>query len=204
MKYLAVDVDDTLSQTARAVAAKMLNAGIDSEKVSQTLKTYGFPSLVPEWQGEKEQTKIKKLYEDPNFLAKVPTVEGAVEALNDLPPGFRVGLYLTSRLHEYRPVTEAWLTKHVFPKGPVITRAPHQFDRNWKTKLLAGYQPAIYGLIDDDREALEQRAAGYMGRLFWFDPLKRPYLPIPGINRFDNWQQFLIQLKVMEPVVQMI
>lgn len=73
-------------------------------------------------------------------------------------------VYLTARLHLYRPETVEWLAANGFPQGPLITSAmnnPQPYKTAWMNRMIQdfGWKPiAAYGNADTDIGAYQ--AAG--------------------------------------------
>ncbi|HEX7017475.1 MAG TPA: hypothetical protein VF209_01030 [Patescibacteria group bacterium] len=182
---LAFDIDDTLCDTARTVMEIMhhlfpTHIPFDTDVF---LQAYGQPGHVPEWQVPAAQQKIEELLNDDEFLLNLPPIEEAKNYMAEIDRLVPVSLYLTSRVHARKEVTEQWLQKHHFPRAPVITRHSQVMEVDWKIQLLTAKYPDIFALIDN--EIITSGQTDFKGHLF---EIKR-----------ENWQELKTFLEENKP-----
>lgn len=152
MNGLALDIDDTLCDTARVCMQVMAQtfgtrAPFDAD---QFLETYGQPGIVPDWQETPAQRHIESLLGNDEFMYELPPIEAALTFVPLIHQIIPVSLYITSRLKARARVSERWLQRHGFPPAPIILRDPETTNPDWKNNYLADYYPEIFALIDNE------------------------------------------------------
>src|SRR5690554_2508429 len=126
MSGLAIDIDDTLAETAvscfTVIAEKYgIPEGMSLEKL---VRQYRQPGQVPVWQTKEIQATIRSVLEDRDWLGQLPVVKGASQAVQYLHRYRPVAVYISSRFSRYQTLTQEWLDRHGFPPAPVTLRHP--------------------------------------------------------------------------------
>lgn len=152
---IALDIDDTLCDTARTCMEVMVGEFPTDEPFDTDLflEKYGQPGSVPDWQVPHAQAKIESLLSDDLFLISLPPIGEALRWVPQLHQLVPITLYITSRVHARQEVTAHWLHLHRFPRAPIITRDPHETRSDWKVRYLAEHFPRINALIDNEVRA---------------------------------------------------
>jgi hypothetical protein len=188
----AVDIDDTIAQTALRVSELTLERFGHPKKYSakKLIELYDQPGKVPEWDTPQIQEHIASLLQDFSFLGSIPAAHEAVSALHTLP----VACYISSRFQETLNTTTQWLARHDFPTAPVILRNTETVSPQWKIAYLKKHLPNCLGLIDDSPGAFPPTADEIPFPLYWFNRYNRPPHPNLTVQMFSRWtelEQFL-------------
>jgi len=186
---LAIDIDDTLADTAVACFQVIYEkyGQLTDKSLTELIAQYRQPGSVPAWQTIQIQTLIRNTIEDPDWLSQVPPIESAATVIQRLSTTVPVSLYISSRLTHHQSVTEKWLLAHGFPLAPVKLRTIDETRPNWKLAFLAAMYPDTYGLIDNELGFLPVEKHEYRGRLLWFNRYHTPTLH-PQLLEFSDWQ----------------
>lgn len=174
MNYtLAVDIDDTLSETAKT-AMEMLQQKFkihDSRSIIDLLREHKQPGAVNDWQTVEATSFFNSLINSDEFLYSLPVIEDAITTLNHLVTIGTISCYITSRLETHSKITKQWLDLHGFPEAPLITRPLDEHRFNWKLHYLCktSYHSKNLFLIDDTETAFAQTPECYHGSGIIFD-----------------------------------
>lgn len=171
---LAVDIDDTLADTARhtfALAKKTFNHELTVEEL---LFRYDQPGDVPEWQTSEVAEWLEKHLGSAEYLSTMPLVPAAQSVLSSLSKNFILCCYITSRQHYMKEMTINWLAHHNLPQSTVITRGYYVKEKNWKIiELKKRFESPQY-LIDDSLGSIpNELLTHHNGSLLWFNPQGR-------------------------------
>lgn len=187
---LALDIDDTLTQTARHTIGLAKKEFGHSLSVDELLSTYGQPGDVPEWQTPTIENWLKAHLGSAEYLSTVPVMAGAVEVLTSLSTTFPVVCYITSRQHYTRQKTEDWLQRHAFPSGQLITRDANVKDIGWKLRALVAEFPQPPVLIDDLLGFIPPAELQlYPSSLLWFNAFGKINAASEFTTSVRNWQE---------------
>lgn len=156
---LALDIDDTLSETAHTCMNRLVEAyGKPQQKsVRVLLKEYGQPNKVPFWQNEDSMGFVQRNLNDPDFLRGLPVIKGAVSTITKIDKIMPIRCYITSRPKALEKVTQLWLRSNGFPEAPVVGRNPSEFRVGWKGAYLEKHYPDLFGFVDDDINNLSKK-----------------------------------------------
>ena len=195
---LAIDIDDTLSETAltccRLIGEKF---GLpDNISVEKILQKYNQPTNVPNWRVNKEVVNwLKNELNNPEFIGSLPAVAGARESLAIISERVPVKAYISSRLTHLNECSVNWLKENGFPPAPVILREDSIRDPNWKIKHLLAQKMSVYGIIDDTLEAFSDLKSDFKGKLFWLDRFNLLSQDIHHqVIRVKNWNEIKDQI----------
>lgn len=167
-KYLAVDIDDTLAETAKTVMELLHQSFGDdtSSSPESLLKNHRQPSDVKIWQTEEARSFVTQLLHSEKFLLSLSPIHKSQETLQVLAQNGADIWYITSRLETFQNVTQLWLEKNMFPKGKLTCRSIHEQRHNWKLHTLSknvafGSSESVF--IDDTVEAFSPIPPTYQG-----------------------------------------
>lgn len=187
---LAIDIDDTLADTATTCFQVIYQkyGHLSGVSLPDLVRFYHQPGNVPAWQTSQIQESIRQTMEDPDWLRQLPQIVGAQATLNRLSTSIPVSLYISSRLTHHQHLTETWLQAQGFPVAPVKLRTSDMIRPDWKMAFLAATYPRTYGLIDNELGFLPVQQHNYQGRLLWFNRYHAPTL-YPNLQEFSDWQE---------------
>lgn len=190
MTGIAVDIDDTICESALTITAMVLEKvpveGISTAR--QLIEHYEQPGNVPEWQGEEAQFWIKTFFESPTIVAELPVVAGSVEILQRIHQQIPVVMYITSRMHPLHQVTVDWLEKYGFPKGQVVTRSWETKSPSWKLEYLTTKAPHVSALVEDNFGAWSSFHGEFNGTFVWFNRYRKT-ATLNGARTVANWPE---------------
>lgn len=146
---LAIDIDDTLTDTALRVIERAHQLFGHALSAAELRNKFLQPGNVPQWQGVEVQNEIKTILESREFLFELEPKLGSANQLYEANKSYPISCYITSRSSEFQEVTQAWLTKHHFPQAPLVTRPVVESRQEWKLRYLRENFPKITFLVDD-------------------------------------------------------
>jgi hypothetical protein len=197
---LALDIDDTLSQTLlywiQGLQEKL--GGLEDMSPAEIVKKYKHTRNVPEWNTPEAMEYISGLCNSNSLQEVIPVVEGAidsVERINNIVP---IVAYITARPQTVENGTMKWLKKHGFPEAPLITRPPSVSipdGMKWKAKELVTRFPQIQGIIDNDAILAEYLSDTYQGHIFIFSHSSVPKNASTKIHACPDWESVVQQVK---------
>lgn len=170
---LALDVDETLSQTMSLWIEELSNLFGNPENLSskEIIKKYRYTWNVPYWQTPEVNEWISDKVHDNELQKRLPLVPGALEYVNKINEIIPISAYITARPDTIITGTQEWLDNNGFPFAPVITR-PIRFDRKksnkWKAGVLEYLQDKVLGIVDDNSGMLEH-FNDYKGTIFLYN-----------------------------------
>lgn len=169
-KGLALDIDDTLSDTLSRLVKQMrvLFGNPENLTTKELIKKYRLVDHIPYWQTEEVMAYHKKIADCDDVHRDYPVIENAVRMVNKINKSVNISCYLTLRRQNVINGTARWLKKHGFPDKPIICRPNNmEYDEGhaWKAKVLLD-NPNILGLIDDNEKIVKHLPADYPGTLF--------------------------------------
>lgn len=190
---LAVDIDDTLSQTSRKFH-ETLNEMFPAPAhvtVEAARKQYALTGKVLHWQEIPEALKYAKSFvDDPEFHSYLEKIEEAEAGMQKLHQRRLVRCYHTARLELMRDITERWLQGN-FPDLPLIMRPEHinhAGQAQWKAEVIKYLYPEIQGIVDNDaRIARILEQCGYEGKVFLVGTDEQSYQPNKTIIPVESW-----------------
>lgn len=188
---LALDIDDTLSNTAQEAMRVMCAKLNQSDVCDALLQKYSQPGDVPQWQTTKIATEIQLLLNSPDFLLSVSPTQQASHVVNELALTYGISCYITSRENHLRSVTRQWLKRHTFPQAKLIMRESSATESNWKLGYLSQFLPQVRYLIDDTLPFPIPKP--FSGRVIWFNHTDT-YQPLPpeviALSSWDDVREF--------------
>jgi hypothetical protein len=201
---IALDIDDTLSDTLHHYIGRLLEKFGSPEKmtVDEIIAKYTFTARVPFWQ----TSEIKEWLEQSSISNKdqeaLPVLDNAVEVVKKINNVVPVRMYITSRPSLVVEGTTRWLASKGFPDAEVITRSHSQqkIDGNaWKAEILKARFPSIIGIVDDNPEIINALGDDYQGTIYLFGPHADEYIKKYGqknnVHSCPTWDDVLAAIK---------
>ena len=171
-KYgIALDIDDTLSQTLlywiQGLQEKL--GGLEDMSPAEIMKKIKHTRDVPEWNTPEAMEYITELCNEDSLQEVIPVVEGAIDGVQRINAIVPIVAYVTARPNTVINGTTKWLKKYGFPEAPLITR-PSSVSipdgMKWKAEKLIASYPHIQGIVDNDIKLAEYLPSDYRGHFF--------------------------------------
>jgi len=197
---IALDIDDTLSQTLlywiQGLQEKL--GGLEDMSPTEIVKKFKHTRNVPEWNTPEAMEYITELCNADSLQEVIPVVEGAVDGVKRIHAIVPVVAYITARPNTVVHGTTKWLKKHGFPDAPLITRPPSVSipdGMKWKARELVAHFPHIQGVIDNDAVLAEYLSDTYPGHVFIFSHNALPKTSSAKIHACPDWKSVVQQVK---------
>lgn len=182
---IALDIDETLSDTGPHWWNLMLKfRAPEGLTYQEFLDKYEFIEHVPIWKTEEAKKHIHDAWNSDEFNEAIPLLHESNKMVHELKIKIPITAYITARPDNVRQGTENWLSKHEFPKAPVILRpvksglADLETKNHWKAGVLKYLYPEVIGIVDDNPglpdELLKEK---YEGKLFLYGPQTKEINP---------------------------
>lgn len=175
LRGLAVDIDDTLSNTMTDCVEKMMTQFGNPENLSvkEIVEKYRFVQDVPYWQNTETLEWMVTAINSNEVQGSLPLIEDANIVLRKISEKIiPIAVYLTARPELVVAGTREWLNKHGFPPAPLICRPneiEHEGGNKWKAGVLQELYPKIVGIIDDNPKLFSYLPDSYAGTIFLYD-----------------------------------
>ncbi len=168
---LALDIDDTLSQTWAYWGKEMLQRFGNPEGLTweEIRHKYRRCENVPYWQTDEARAWMEASRRGGDYYEELERIHGSHECIYRIQEHLPIHLYLTARSIEMLDVTKAWLAKHGYPDVEVISRpldVPYEDTYRWKSSVLMELYPSIVGIVDDDANLPSHVPAEYPGVIY--------------------------------------
>lgn len=197
---IALDIDDTLSQTflywIEGLQEKF--GGLEDLHPEEIVTKYKHTRNVPQWNTPEALEYIVGLCNSDSLQEVIPVVEGASDAIRRVNTIVPIAAYITARPDAVLHGTTQWLKKHGFPDAPLITRPPSVSvpdGLRWKAKELVSRFPHIQGIIDNDVILAEYLADTYQGHVFIFSHSSVSKNSSPKIHACPDWESVVQQVE---------
>lgn len=193
ISWLALDIDDTLSNTAYDWFPAMQKLFGDPGFVFDELHNY-YPRINDIWQHEDAKQRILEKVHNNEFQKNISLVPWAKESISYIHEQLPFSCYITMRPQDVLQWTEEQLMKHRFPQLPIIARPlsiskEEEYKRKvWTLNEL--YQEWVTGIIDDQVKLLRQMTEHYPGYQ-WIIHIIGPMVSIETSIRYtvsDSWK----------------
>jgi len=175
---MALDIDDTLSQTSNFWVEQLNLKFGNSENlgVQELIAKYKWTQSVPSWQTTQAFAFTEKLRSNNRMQERIPLIEGSNSSVQKIHNTFPFISYITARPVSALKGTQKWLLKHNFPKLEIIARPfriqnahnIHKEQNKWKAELLNSLYPEIMGIVDDNPEFVDCLPKSYKGTIFLY------------------------------------
>jgi 5'(3')-deoxyribonucleotidase len=173
-KGLALDIDETLSITARYWMKELHKKFGNPENLSvdELVKKYKYTHEIPYWMEEEHTQWIEDAMHSTEINESLELIENANHSVNKIHTILPIVAYISARPESIRDVTKQWLNKHDFPQADIILR-PRDVDPNksntWKAAVLEEVYPEVIGIVDDNIGLAKKLSATYKGTLYLYD-----------------------------------
>ena len=173
---LAVDVDDTLSDTLGYTISCIQKQFGNPENLSteQIAKKYQYLSNVPYWRTPEIKNWLIEQSQSNEFQESMPVLKDADLKLRQIHKIVPIVLYITSRAHAVASGTTRWLRHHGFPEAKLMTGNNPPNGYLWKAEIIEKEFPRITGWIDDLPGMAEYLTPKYKGVLFLYNNQTAP------------------------------
>lgn len=168
---LALDIDDTLSQTWAYWGQEMLRRFGNPEGLTwqEIRQRYRRCENVPYWQTEEAEAWMDSSRKGGAYYGGLACIQGAHETVSQIHKHTPIHLYLTARSIETLDVTYDWLARHGYPDAEVIARpldVPYKDTYLWKAGVLKELYPSVLGIVDDDANLPAHLSDDYTGSIY--------------------------------------
>lgn len=170
--FLAVDIDETLSETLAYYVAGLQQLLGNPEQLStrQMIEKYKYSVDVPYWDEEKIGPWIEAQRNSNEAQRSMDVIEDSSAFLTEISTIIPI-FYMTARPAGVEEGTRDWLARHNFPAGRIVTRPSHvPFEKTsaWKAEVIADLYPHIIGIIDDNPALPAALPTTYQGTVFFY------------------------------------
>ncbi len=205
IKGLALDIDDTLSETNAHWYDHMFKFrdpnGLTKEEL---LRSHRWIEDVPEWSTAEARAHMKETLHSNDFNEAIPLIEGADEAVRAIEKIVPILAYITARPSAVIEGTLRWFRKHNFPEAELITRPDdislEDFNVNknkWKAKVLKQLHPEIIGIVDDNIGLIKElEAVGYEGNMYLYGKETEEFRDHKHVVVCHRWSDVLDAISV--------
>jgi hypothetical protein len=197
---IALDIDDTLSQTLlywiQGLQEKL--GGLEDMSPAEIMKEIKHTRDVPEWNTPEAMEYITELCNEDSLQEVIPVVEGAIDGVQRINAIVPIVAYVTARPNTVINGTTKWLKRHGFPDAPLMTR-PSSVSipdgMKWKAEKLIASYPHIQGIIDNDAKLAEYLPSEYQGHFFLLS--EASVLQKSSINLYvcPDWESVVQQVE---------
>ncbi len=168
---LALDIDDTLSQTWAYWGQEMLSRFGNPENLTweEVREKYKRCENVPYWQTPEACEWMDASRRGGDYYEQLERMHGSHEAIYRIQEKLPIHFYLTARSVEMLDITHAWLAKHGYPQVDVIARpldVPYEDTYRWKASVLMELYPTVQGIVDDDANLPKHMPKDYEGTIY--------------------------------------
>lgn len=171
IKGLALDIDDTLSQTLKLWCPTLFEKFGNPENISpeELVRKYKSTFNVPYWQSEEITTWILEHVNSDEAYAEAECLENALQSVLELHKHLPVVAYISTRPECVIGCSKKWLDTFGFPDAPLIHR-PESVDIKtgsaWKANILEYLTPHVVGIVDDNPGLVKYLGSDYQGKIF--------------------------------------
>ena len=203
LKGLALDIDDTL-----AISGDYWIKGIQKEfgnpenlSVEEVKQKYRYSYFAPYWNSKKVRLWEKSIRHSHDWHLQIPIINNANHIIEQIHQIIPIVAYLTARPKSVLKATQEWLTKHNFPKAPIIYRPKNvklPISLAWKAKVLEYMHPQILAMVDDHPQLSKDLPSNYKGTLFLYDYHDQSPREDFNVIACKNWPEVLTQIKALK------
>lgn len=199
---IALDIDDTLSQTLlywiEGLQEKF--GGVEGLSPREIVKKYKHTRNIPHWNTPEAFEYITKLCNSDSLQEVIPVMENAVEAVQKISAIVPIVAYITARPNTVSNGTKKWLQKHGFPNAPLITRPPSVSIPDgivWKAQTLMSSFPHVQGIVDNDVALVDSLPAEYPGHFFLLHDDIHKTISHNRVVLCPNWNSVVQQMQTV-------
>lgn len=181
---LALDIDDTLSQTKKSLLNCFYRTIGNPENLTpdEFCQKYHLIQDAPYFQTPQGLDLINKLARSPETFCDLEIIDNSNFYVNEINKTIPIIAYITMRPQLTINVTQTWLDRYNFPKAKLIScpdsLACHSIE--WKTSVLEALYPQVIGIVDDSLGVAKNISSDYKGKIYLYNI--EPYSSRPEIN----------------------
>lgn len=197
---IALDIDDTLSQTLlywiQGLQEKL--GGLENMTPTEIVKKFKHTRDVPQWNTPEAMEYITELCNADSLQEVIPVVEGAIDGVHRINAIVPIVAYITARPDTVVSGTTKWLKKHGFPTAPLIMRPPSisiPDGLKWKAEQLIARYPHIQGIVDNDIKLVEYLSPEYQGHFFLLSHTSVPKNSSVKVYACPDWASLVRQVR---------
>jgi len=197
---IALDIDDTLSQTKKYWFEYFSRIIGNPEKLTSDEFCQKYPLIqdAPYFQTQEAKELIFELSNSSQVYRDLEIIDNSLNSVNKINQTIPVVAYITMRPHNSILATQDWLNKHNFPKARLISR-PDSLSidsiNNWKADILQELYPNIIGIVDDSVNVINQLPSTYQGKIYWYNSDTKNYRTDINIVTCANWESVIEQVQ---------
>ena len=170
---IALDIDETLSNTIIYLVEQMMGLFGNPEKLSaeEIIKKYRYTWNVPYWKSSEAVTWLDKVLTKKDIQLDFSVCDGAKEYVKKIHEIVPIVAYITARPEMVSGATKIWLDKHGFPDAPIICKSNTDYGvhgNEWKAGVLKSLYPKVKGIVDDNA-GLTEFLEDYEGHVFLYN-----------------------------------
>ena len=176
VKWLALDIDETLSLTSSYWFEKLLTLYWSPENLTakQMADKYHLCQNVPYWKNNSEISDLMYIFrEDNDFQIEIPIIQWTNTFYSKIHDEIiSILSYITVRPDNVSDWTSIWLDNHNFPKADIIhipSELEYLFWNLWKACVLDILYPHIVWIVDDNPSLIKSLPNSYPGEIFLFN-----------------------------------
>lgn len=192
LKGIAVDIDDTLSQTKEYLLDYFYRIMGNPENltIAEFCQKYHLIQDAPYFQTPEALDLINKLTNSSDFFCDLKIIDNSTYCVNEINKIIPIVAYITMRPQATINVSQIWLDQHNFPKAKLIACPnfySYQSAVEWKVTILKELYPQVTGIIDDSLGVAKKISGSYKGKIYLYNV--DSYQPRPGIDIIPclNW-----------------
>lgn len=196
---LALDIDDTISDTRNSALKEMLKTfgGPENLSLKELAAKYKFLHEIPYWQTPKIKKWLKSKSLSNIAQEKIAVIQNAQKFVKQIHNIIPIACYITSRPETVRAGTKKWLKKNHFPEAKLIMRPKKSLGQDgnkWKAGILKKLFPRVAGVIDDNKNLLKFLPRNYKGKIFLYGH-KHQNLTQKNTVACPTWEDVLSAVK---------
>ena len=199
---IALDIDDTLSQTLlywiEGLQEKF--GGVENLSPREIVQKYKHTRNVPHWNTAEALEYITELCNSDSLQEVIPVMEDAVGAVRQIDTIIPIVAYITARPGTVLKGTKKWLKKQGFPDAPLITRPPSVSIPDgirWKAQTLISSFPNVQGIVDNDVALIDSLPAEYPGHFFLLHDDVQMKISHSRVVLCPNWKSVVKQVQTV-------
>jgi len=196
---IAVDIDDTLSNTNRYWFEYFISHFGNPENLTleDMIKKYRYVQFVSQWQTPESLEAMDNFRNSNEAQESLPMISGAKNTILKISKIVPIACYITVRPETVINGTKNWLSSNGFPEAEIILKPVDVKldDRNgWKAQILQELYPNVQGIIDDSANFIKAIANDYKGVIFHYDSEEKVRDDI-NVIPCKSWQNIIDEVK---------
>lgn len=200
VRGIAVDIDETLSNTVKWWFSRMLEIFGNPENLDWlgVYEKYRHSSKVPYWQTEEAKIWMEERRMDNAMQTELEVIENSLETVHEINEIVPVVAYITARPEQVISGTKEWLELHGFPEASIISRpndVPIQVGNKWKANVMRELYPYVQGIIDDNVDFPLEFSDDYKGKVYIYNYESDPTNGTIDVVACKNWKDVLGAIK---------